>query len=138
MFGDLIINNKDAYLVFGATMGDGFIDTLLTNAPMKEYIKNSSRLNAGSSITNSNPVVDERNLSLMFDIEGSSTSDYLAKLKLFYAEMNKGLVTIKVPPLGPDIYKLYYLKPGSCNGNVHKSASRITLQFTEPNPTDRT
>lgn len=137
MVGDLLLNGKDAYSVFGITMGDGFIDALLTSAPMKDYIKNSSRLNSGSSIINNNPKLDERSVSLMFDIAGLNTLDYLAKLKLFYTEINKGLVTIKVPALGSDVYKLYYVKPSAYNGNVRKTASRVTLQFTEPDPTDR-
>ena len=137
MTGELLLNGKDAYNVFGITMGDGFIDSLLTSAPQKEYIKNQCRSNNGTSIINNNPRIDERTLSLAFSIEGLNRADYLAKLKLFYAEISNGLVTVKVPPLGNDVYKLYYQKPVANNGNVNKTASKTVLQFIEPNPSDR-
>ena len=136
MTGDLFINGIDAYSL-GVTMCDGFIDALLSYAPMKEYIKNTSRVCDGQEIINKNPKIDERTVSLTFGIEGSDMKVYLYNLKAFYSEIKKGLVRISIPSLGSEVYNLYYSKPMSFNGNVNKTFSKVTLQFVEPNPSNR-
>ena len=51
MTGELLINGKDAFSILGTSIGEGFLDALLSPAPKKEYITNSSRLKDGKSIT---------------------------------------------------------------------------------------
>lgn len=136
MTGELLINGKDAFDILGTSIGEGFFDALLAPAPKKEYITNSSRLKDGKSITG-NAKYDERSVTLVFDIEGSNTSDYLNKLKLFYTELGTAPMLLKVPPLGSDIYKLYYQSSSGFALNAAKTHSKVTVKFTEPNPTDR-
>lgn len=137
MTGELLINGKDAFDILGASIGDGFLDAILAPAPKKDYITNSSRLKDGKIITG-NAKYDERSLTLVFEIEGSNTSDYLNKLKLFYKELNAAPLLLKVPPLGSDVYKLYYQTSNGFALNKAITHSKVTVKFTEPDPTNRT
>ena len=40
---ELLINNKDAYAIWGVKMGKGFLDVLGASSPMKEFIENKSQ-----------------------------------------------------------------------------------------------
>lgn len=59
MKGDLLINNRDAFLVWGVNMGDGFIESLYAPLPMKDVIENKSRLQDGKKVIIENRKVDE-------------------------------------------------------------------------------
>lgn len=47
---ELLINNKDAYTIWGVRMGKGFLDVLGASSPMKEFIENKSRLEHGKRV----------------------------------------------------------------------------------------
>ena len=76
---DLLINGLDAYQNYGVRMGDGFISSLKTGAPLKDYVKNDSRLKHGVDYSSTAPKLNERNLTLQFTIEGENAADYDAK-----------------------------------------------------------
>lgn len=134
---DLIINGFDAYSQWGIRMGDGFLDAIFAPEPMKEFIENKSRLQHGKQVLYNNPKVDERDVTLVFTLEGSSPSDYLSKYSAFKTELQKGKVEIKVPVLGEQIYRLTYLRSVSFGLNISRTFSKISIKFNEPNPTDR-
>jgi|WetSurMetagenome_2_1015567.scaffolds.fasta_scaffold302600_2 hypothetical protein len=141
MTGELLINTLDAYTTYGASIGDGFIGAILEPAPQKEYIENDSRLQNGKKVvvdSNLPPKVDERTVTLVFGIEGISTTDFLTKLKAFYAALGNGQFTVNVPALGSDNYKLYFQKSTEFSMNVQRTFCKISAQFIEPNPVDRT
>lgn len=135
---DLIINGFDAYRQWGIRMGDGFLDTIFAPEPMKEFIENKSRLQHGKQVLYNIPKVDERDVTLVFTLEGSSPDDYLAKYSAFKAELNKGKVEIKVPVLGDQVYRLTYLRSASFGLNISRTFSKISIKFNEPNPANRT
>lgn len=138
MTGDLIINGKDAFSTWGVRMGDGFLDAIDGFNQMKDYIENESRLEHGKRIITDNARVDSREITLQFTIEGDSESDYRTKKKAFQTELEKGAVSIKVPVLGSEVYKLVYLGKSISYGlSFDRRFGKVSSKFEEPNPTDR-
>lgn len=135
MANELIINNKDAYATWGVRMGDGFLDTIGTPSPMKEYIENKSRLEHGKRVIVSNPKQDEREITLTFTIEGNSKSDYQSKKNSFFNELYGGNVDIKVPDNGSEVYHLIYLgKSITYAQSLDRTFGKVSMKFSEPNP----
>lgn len=138
MTGDLIINGKDAFSTWGVRMGDGFLDAIDGFNQMKDYIENESRLEHGKRIITDNARVDSREITLQFTIEGSSESDYRSKKKAFQTELEKGAVSIKIPALGSEVYKLVYLGKSISYGlSFDRRFGKVSSKFEEPNPADR-
>lgn len=138
MSGDLFINNKDAWSTWGVRMGDSFLDTIDGFNEMKDYIEDESRLEHGKRMITDNAKVASREITLQFTIEGSSESDYRTKKKAFQTELEKGLVNIKVPALGTDVYKLVYLGKNVSYGlSLDRCFGKVSSKFCEPNPANR-
>lgn len=138
MTGDLFINGKDAFSTWGVRMGDGFLDAIDGFNQMKDYIENESRLEHGKRVITDNARVDSREITLQFTIEGDSESDYRTKKKAFQTELEKGAVSIKVPVLGSEVYKLIYLgKSVSYGLSFDRRFGKVSSKFEEPNPADR-
>lgn len=138
MTGDLFINNKDAWSTWGVRMGDSFLDTIDGFNEMKDYIEDESRLEHGKRMITDNAKVASREITLQFTIEGSSESDYRTKKKAFQTELEKGLVNIKVPALGTDVYKLVYLGKNVSYGlSLDRCFGKVSSKFCEPNPANR-
>lgn len=134
---DLLINGKDALQVWGVRMGDGFLDAIYSPSPLKEFIANKSRLENGKRVIHGNPKIDERDVTLTFNVEGASQTDYLTKYKAFKTELEKGKVEIRVPELGEEIYRLTYQKSVTFAMNASRTFSKISCKFNESNPSDR-
>lgn len=138
MTGELYINGKDAWTEWGVNMGDDFISALDSFVPMKEYIENESRLEHGKRVIVSNPRIASREMTLRFTIKGNDAVDYRAKRKAFEQELQKGIVDIKVPAIGEEVYHLIYLgKSVSYALNMSRTFSVISSKFEEPNPANR-
>lgn len=139
MTGDLFINGMDTWVMWGVSMGDGFIDAIDGFNEMKDYIEDESRLEHGKRVITDNAKVASREITLQFTIEGNSQSDYRAKKKSFQTELEKGMVTIKIPLLGSEVYKLVYLgKSVSYGLSLDRCFGKVSSRFEEPNPMDRT
>ena len=133
---ELIINGKDALTEFGACMGDGFLDAIFAPVPTKAFIENKSRLKNGKQVIHNDPKVDERDVTLTFNLEGSTPEDYLRKYKKFKEELSKGLIAIEVPVLA-ETYRLTYQKSTTFAMNIERTFAKISVKFNEPNPADR-
>ena len=138
MKNELIINGKDAFETWGVNMGDGFLESLYSPAPMKGVIENKSRLEHGKRVIFNNPKKDERELTLVFILMGDSQKDYIAKYKAFITEISAGDIAIKVPALGEEVYHVYYLRSTTFAWNIDRTFSKIALKVCEPNPFNRT
>lgn len=134
--GNLYINGKDAFAEYGASMGDGFLDTLLLPAPLKEFVENKSRLDNGKEILHDNPRVDERDVTLTFFLEGATPEDYRAKYRAFVEQLLKGKISLRVPATG-ETYRLTYRASSGYAGNRRYTFSKISVKFNESNPADR-
>lgn len=138
MIGDIFINSKDAYSTWGVSMGDGFIDAIDGFNELKGFIENESRLENGKRVITANPKIAARQLSLQFTIRGDSEADYRVKKKNFQKELEKGLVTIKIPSLGEEVYKLIYTGKNIAYGmSLNRRFGKVSMKFEEPNPADR-
>lgn len=137
MRGDLIINGKDAFDTWGVNMGEGFVNNILTPPPVKDYIENKSRLEDGKRVLLNNKKYDEREFNLIFTISGSSPSDYILKFKAFMSEMSSGLVSINIPSIGNEIYRVYYKNSTSFAFSLDHTFSKIVMKVCEPNPANR-
>ena len=138
MKGDLIINGQDAYDVWGVSMGDNFISTLEAPVAMKEYVSNESRNEHGKRvIVDSNLVkLASREITLQFQIVGSSEDDYIAKRRSFYDMLYAGVVNLQIPARSDEVYKLIYTGKQISFAQTIKE-SKLSIKFEEPNPTDR-
>lgn len=136
MTGDLFINNQDAWNVFGVNMGDGFIENILIPAGNKSYIENESRLEHGKRVLYNNAKIQDRDVTLTFNIHGNSQADYLNKYDLFVEELHKGKVIIEIPALNKK-FTLSYQKSTSFALSSSRTSSKLSVKFNEPNPTLR-
>lgn len=135
---DLLINGRDAFLVWGVRMGDKFLDVLGASAPMKELIENKSRLEHGKRVITTNPRLDSREITLAFTIEGETPSDYSDKKKRFYEELYKVKMTIQVPENRAEVYHLNYLgKSANYGQSLDRTFGKLSVKFEEINPTIR-
>ena len=137
MSGDLTINNDDAYVTYGIVMGDGFLDALGSPSPMKDYIENVSRLEHGRRIFSRNTKLDSRELTLVFNMEGTSISDYQDKKERFYNLLYSG-EDIKISTRrSAEVFKLKYKNSVGYGEEPSGMFGKISVKFIEPNPTDR-
>ena len=138
MTGELYINGRDAWNVWGVNMGKGFLDALDAPLPMKDYIQDESRLEDGVRMDTSNPKVDSRDITIGVTITGSSESDYRSKKKSFLSELRKGAFTLNVPALGDDTFRLVYTGKNISYGlSLDRRFGHLSMKVTEPDPTDR-
>lgn len=137
MKGDLIINNKDAFTEWGISMADGFIEKILIPPPMKSVIENESRLEHGKRIIPSELKISFRDVTLTFHIQGGADTVYMSRYKSFLNELQSGMMNIRIPKLGNEVYKLLYVKATSFNQNYNRTSSKLVVKFEEPNPMDR-
>lgn len=137
---ELIINgNNRVYERYGVRMGEGFIDTLTEPLSLKDNIENESRLEHGKRIiVEETPKFSSREVLLDFTITGESQADFLAKKNGFLAMMYKGVVTIEVPQVSDEVYRLVYRGKGSeYSMNTQRTFCHMILKFEEPNPGNR-
>lgn len=66
--GEFYINGKDCYTTWGISMDTSSLSALMTPSPLKEFIENKSRLEHGKRVLTSNPKIDERNITLTFNL----------------------------------------------------------------------
>lgn len=140
-FIKLVSEADDAYVdldTFGITLVRGWREALLTPAPVKSFVTNSSRLEDGERIIAlpENAKKDKRDVSISFFMEGNSQEDYLAKYEAFLNKIAySGQFCLKVPILHR-IYKFVY---SSCSqfGDYGLKRGKFTLKLTESNPNDR-
>ena len=136
---ELLINNKDAYAIWGVKMGKGFLDVLGASSSMKEFIENKSRLEHGKRVIVNDPKIDEREITLSFTIGGLFQSEFSKIKKACFVELYKGKVDIQVPANGSEMYHLIYLgKNITYAQSLGRTFGKISAKFNEPNPASRT
>lgn len=135
MKGDLFINDIDAWDAWGVNMGEGFLDSLDSFVPLKDFIYNESRLEHGKRIVITDPKLDSRELTLQFTIKGNSVLDFEQKKSSFKDQLQKGILKIRVPALGESVYNLVYTgKNISYALSLSRTFCKFSCKFEEPNP----
>ncbi len=138
MLGELYINDKDAWSTWKARLVDDSLDNLESSAPMKSYASNNARSQDGEQVLISNPRIDKRNVILIFAITCDSRADYLTKKRSLEAELQNGLISVKVTALSM-IYKLHLDQDSTMtlSSGTGLRDGKFTVRFTEKNPKDR-
>lgn len=136
MTGDLFINGKDAYDEWGMFLDETSLSSLMTPAPNKEFIRNSSRLEHGKRVITSNPMKDERNLVLQVCFTAQTEDLFFKRYVSFCKELDTGVLTIKTKYQPDVMYKTIYV---SCNqfSQFMRGIAKFSLKLIEPNPNDR-
>lgn len=132
---DLMINGVDAS-VYGISMGDGFIDSLQTPSPLKDFIENISRLDDGKQVMYHNPRLTDRDLTLNFVIIGTDSNDFQTKKKAFENLLYSGKVVITVSFLN-ESFRLTYQRFQSFAQNSARTSCKMAVKFNEPDPSNR-
>jgi len=134
--GDLYINGKDAYSTWGITLDTSGLSALMTPAPMKEIISNSSRLEHGKRVLNVNPKKDARDVTLTFNIEAYSESNFMSRYASFCSELETGSLIIRTRYQSSVYYRMNYI---SCSqfSEFRRGVGKFVLKLNEPNPDNR-
>ena len=119
----------------GVTLLAGAYTALLTPPPLKDFVKNDDPTKPGTDVLVNNPVVSERDVTLIFLIEGESKSAFLSNYKAFISELQKGKVVLYIPDLNWYFHLLY--SNSTQFENYRLNACKIAVKFNEPNPTYR-
>lgn len=81
--GQLYINGKDAYLTWGIFLDETALSALMTPAPNKEFISNKYRSKDGKSVIKHNPRLDEREITLPFNMTAKDSDTFLMNYARF-------------------------------------------------------
>ena len=136
MKGELFINGKDAYTVWGISMDETALSDLMTPPSSKGFIENKSRAEHGKQILRVNPRLDERNLTLQINLMATDEADFFAKYSSFCEELATGVLDIRTKYQPGVVYKTMYL---SCQqfSQFMRGIGKFVLKLNEPNPKDR-
>ena len=83
-------------------------------------------------------IVDDRDITVSFTIDGNSQSDYQLKKKAFFDELYKDKIDIQVPANSSEVYHLIYTgKSVTYAQSLDRTFGKISAKFNEPNPANR-
>lgn len=134
---EVYINGKDAYTTWGISFDTSSLSSLMTPPPMKQFAESNCRLKAGKVVITDNPQIDERQVTLTFNMTARNETQFFSRYGDFCEELKKGILNIR-SMYQPDVtYKMIYLSCSQFTQFVRQIAS-FTLKLNEPNPTDRT
>ncbi len=119
---------------WGVSLLSGAEETLLTPAPMKDYITNESRLEHGVRLLNVTPKTDRREVSIPFLIEGNGRADFLQKYSSFVDELYTGTIVLSIPELGKS-FTLTYRSSGKY-GSYGLCRAKLIVRFIEAVPVE--
>lgn len=133
----VMINNQNAKLKWGIVFDSSAISALMTPAPMKSFIENSSRLEHGKRVVATNPKVDSRTLTLSFSLYANSEETFFERYDSFCAELEKGTLDIVLSSRPLVKYRCIYK---SCRPitQYRNRLAKFSLSLEEPNPKNRT
>lgn len=133
---NLIINGKDARGEWGVVTTGNTLSALLAPAPLKDRVSFTSRLEHGSRIDNSNPMVAQRELNLEIQMTAKSPEEFYSRHASFCLELEKGEFTLCTTDRPQVVYHLLY---NSCSQYTQfcRGIATLALKCTEPNPKDR-
>lgn len=127
----------DAYEVYGMSLDQSGLSTLMTPASNKEYIKNTSRTEHGSRITPSSPKKSERSVTLSFNLTAKDEEQFMSRYAKICEEiLDGGYIEMKTSFQKDVVYKMFY---ESCTqfSQFRQAIGKFSLKLNEPNPKDR-
>lgn len=135
--GQLYINGKDAYLTWGIFLDETALSALMTPAPNKEFISNKYRSKDGKSVIKHNPRLDEREITLPFNMTAKDSDTFLTNYARFCEEvLARGELVISTR-FQPNVwYRCIYLSCTQFSQCIREMA-KFSLKLNEPDPSDR-
>ena len=134
--GQLKINGKDAYLIWGVTMDDTSLSALMTPPSVKAYIENNDRTEHGKRVIIDNVRVDSRDITLQLNLTARSEEEFFSRYSSFCDELSKGILDIETSYQKGIVYHCIYQ---SCSqfSQFMRGIGKFTLKITEFNPKNR-
>ena len=135
--GQLYINGKDAYLAWGIFLAETALSALMTPAPNKEFISNKYRSKDGKSVIKHNPRLDEREITLAFNMTAKDSDTFLTNYAKFCDEVLANGELVIHTRFQPNVwYRCIYL---SCTqfSQFAQEMAKFSLKLNEPDPSDR-
>lgn len=135
--GQLYINGKDAYLTWGIFLDETALSALMTPAPNKEFISNKYRSKDGKSVIKHNPRLDEREITLPFNMTAKDSDTFMMNYARFCEEvLAKGELVIRTRFQLNVWYRCIYLSCTQFSQFIQEMA-KFSLKLNEPDPSDR-
>lgn len=130
------INSRDAKLTWGIVFDSSAISALMTPAPMKDFIENSSRLEHGKRVITTNPKVSSRTLTISFSLYANDEETFFERYDSFCTELEKGTLDIVLSSRPLVKYRCIYK---SCKPitQYRNRLAKFSLSLEEPNPKNR-
>ncbi len=135
--GQLNINGYDAYQTWGIFMNDTALSALMTPAPCKEFISNKYRTKDGKHVLKHNPRLDERDITIGFNMVAKDEETFLANYAKFCEDvLSTGELVIRTK-FQPDIwYRCIYISCTQFSQFIREMA-KFSLKLNEPDPSNR-
>lgn len=132
----LYINEKNAYAEWGITMDGSALSTLMTPPPMKDFVSNNYRVKDGKRVVKNNPRVDERDITITFNMSAKNETEFLNRYASFCEELATGSLVIRTS-FQPGVY--YRCTFTSCTqfSEFNRQLASFALKLNEPDPTNR-
>ena len=131
---ELTINGKPAWKTWGACFTTQSLAQLLTPAPMKAYVENSSRMHDGKWVytgeNGSEAKVDSVEMNLELHIIGKDNDDFIFLFRNFCDELYTGVLKIATAYT----QEKTYIYKGCQTLSVWNGLGRIMLRLEDINP----
>ena len=133
----LYINGKNAYTTWGVCMDDTALSALMTPAPNKEFISNKYRNKDGKHVIKHNPRLDERDITIGFNMIANDEETFLYNYAKFCEEvLATGELTIWTS-FQPNVwYRCIYTSCTQFSQFIRQMA-KFSLKLNEPDPSNR-
>lgn len=135
MKGELFFNGKDAWTTYGIGLQFGAYVALISPAPAKDYVTNTSRTENGTEYA-AGMRFDERNISLPLNITAKDRASFFAAFTRFTNEVCAAGDIRITTKYDSSIYKCKY-KSVAALTEYNGRKGTFSLNLTEPDPTDR-
>lgn len=134
---DITINGKNAKTTWGIVFDTSAISALMTPAPVKDRIEDSSRLEHGKRVVATSDKLDARtNIQLTFTLHAANETEFFTRYDSFCSELESGAFNIIMSSRPTVAYKCLYK---SCRQftQYNNRLAKFSLTVEEPNPKDR-
>lgn len=134
--GELKINGTDAYTEWGISFDQTALSTLMTPPSNKAYIETKSRLEHGKKVIVHNPKMDERNVTLTFNLTAKNEEEFFDRYNRFCEVLKLGIIEIETQYQKDVVYRMVY---DSCTqfSQLLRGIAKFSLKLIEPNPNER-
>lgn len=137
MTGELFINGQDAWTTWGIMLDDTSLSALMTPAAVKDFPKNSSRLESGTRYITINPQLKERDVTLSLQFCAETRAQFLTNYNAFCNNvLSTGKIKIKTKYQSNVTYYFIYNSCTQYRQFLFKVA-KFSLRLTEYNPSYR-